>query len=605
MAAAVAMITRALRESHRIVGEARGDYAVMLSHAGQHGAAWRQYEVFEAVAGNDSKFLLDTLGFLVEAGQLDESGLTATVLPHLQRIATGPARGSVREQVLRQLIRDPKAAALYREATDMVEERAALEDEIADLAARPLAKADPDREAQLRDRLAALGQGICDRMDAVARLEPSFAALAGEVQLDLPDILALMAPDEAVVLIDHQRHDQEWRIAVAITRDRAVARTFWVDPADLTRWTSQIRDSVRLTLGLRGAAALDGAAPADRKAFPAEAAVALHDNSLGIVADILAPEDGAMMAHVYVEFRRPMTGIPPGLLMPYLPDPGTPPEEIPYLIRYFAFTVLPDLTALQSAALAGADSRAPEAFAGVTDPIFDADAAEALRLAAGANAGASRLRGALVPLPETADEAAQVRDAVAGGKGALALAEAASETAVKAAPLDRFRMLYFATHGLVSGDRVGGGFLAEPALALTPGGGEDGFLTASEIAALRLNADWVVLSACNTAEGDTPGAEALSSLAQAFLYAGARALLVSHWPVESRSAVQRMTDLFRIRAEDPGASCCRGAATGDGKDDRRATEPGLVTPGLLGALCDPREPGLRPNRRSRGIRRKA
>jgi CHAT domain-containing protein len=114
-------------------------------------------------------------------------------------------------------------------------------------------------------------------------------------------------------------------------------------------------------------------------------------------------------------------------------------------------------------------------------------------------------------------------------------------------------MLYFATHGLVSGDQVGAGALEEPALALTPGQGEDGFLTASEIAELQLNAGLVVLSACNTAAGDAPGADALSGLAQSFLYAGARGLLVSHWPVESQSAVALMTDLFRLRAKEAGA----------------------------------------------------
>lgn len=125
---------------------------------------------------------------------------------------------------------------------------------------------------------------------------------------------------------------------------------------------------------------------------------------------------------------------------------------------------------------------------------------------------------------------------------------------MKAADLGQVGLLYFATHGLVSGDAVGEAALAEPALALTPGGGEDGFLTASEIAELHLNARFVVLSACNTAAGDPPGAEALSGLVQSFLYAGARGLLVSHWPVESRSAVALMTDLFRRRAAAPQLS---------------------------------------------------
>src|SRR5262249_54563799 len=52
---------------------------------------------------------------------------------------------------------------------------------------------------------------------------------------------------------------------------------------------------------------------------------------------------------------------------------------------------------------------------------------------------------------------------------------------------------------------------------------DDGYLSASEIAALKLDADWIILSACNTAAGNTEGAEALSGLARAFFYAGARA----------------------------------------------------------------------------------
>jgi CHAT domain-containing protein len=81
---------------------------------------------------------------------------------------------------------------------------------------------------------------------------------------------------------------------------------------------------------------------------------------------------------------------------------------------------------------------------------------------------------------------------------------------------------------------------------------DDGFLAASEIAALDLNADWVVLSACNTAAADgTPGAEGLSGLARAFFYAGARALLVSHWSVHSAAAVALTTAAFGSLREDP------------------------------------------------------
>jgi CHAT domain-containing protein len=92
--------------------------------------------------------------------------------------------------------------------------------------------------------------------------------------------------------------------------------------------------------------------------------------------------------------------------------------------------------------------------------------------------------------------------------------------------------------------------LAEPSLALSipkqPTEFDDGLPTASEVAQSKLNADWVVLSACNTIAGDKPGAEALSGLARSFFYAGARALLVSHWAVDSEAATRLTTSTFDI-----------------------------------------------------------
>jgi CHAT domain-containing protein len=80
---------------------------------------------------------------------------------------------------------------------------------------------------------------------------------------------------------------------------------------------------------------------------------------------------------------------------------------------------------------------------------------------------------------------------------------------------------------------------------------DDGLLTASEVAQLDLDADWVVLSACNTAAGEKGDAEALSGLARAFFYAKTRALLVSHWYVDSEAAVKLTTGVFDVLREDP------------------------------------------------------
>jgi CHAT domain-containing protein len=76
-------------------------------------------------------------------------------------------------------------------------------------------------------------------------------------------------------------------------------------------------------------------------------------------------------------------------------------------------------------------------------------------------------------------------------------------------------------------------------------------LSASEIAALKLDADWVILSACNTAGGEAEGAQALSGLARAFFYAGARALLVSHWYVDSNATVTLIKGAFAELKANP------------------------------------------------------
>ncbi len=124
-----------------------------------------------------------------------------------------------------------------------------------------------------------------------------------------------------------------------------------------------------------------------------------------------------------------------------------------------------------------------------------------------------------------------------------------------ATPLQDYRILHFATHGLVAGDLSG---LEEPALVLSlplqSSKAEDALLTASEVATLQLNADWAVLSACNTASGDKVGADALSGLARAFFFAGARALLVSHWAVDSEAAVSLTTRTFGFLAKAPQLS---------------------------------------------------
>jgi len=161
--------------------------------------------------------------------------------------------------------------------------------------------------------------------------------------------------------------------------------------------------------------------------------------------------------------------------------------------------------------------------------------------------------GQLARLPDTAEEIRDISRALnADAARDVFLGARANERNVKSPDLANRKVIAFATHGLVPGDLNG---LDQPALALSaPEVADidgDGLLTLDEILGLKLDADWVVLSACNTASADGRGSEAVSGLGRAFFYAGARSLLVSNWPVETTSARLLTTEIFRRQSRDP------------------------------------------------------
>jgi CHAT domain-containing protein len=155
-------------------------------------------------------------------------------------------------------------------------------------------------------------------------------------------------------------------------------------------------------------------------------------------------------------------------------------------------------------------------------------------------------------LPDTAQEINKMAQTMGADLDRdVFLGKQASEHRVKTLDLFDRQIVAFATHALLPGDLDG---LDQPALALSSpsvtGEDDDGLLTAEEILKLKLNADWVVLSACNTGAADGAGAEAVSGLGRAFFYAGTRAILVSMWPVETISARELTTGLFRYQQVD-------------------------------------------------------
>jgi CHAT domain-containing protein len=271
-----------------------------------------------------------------------------------------------------------------------------------------------------------------------------------------------------------------------------------------------------------------------------------------------------------------LTALPFHLLVTEKPETARPSTESGYrdaawLIKRHAVTVLPSVASLKALRMFRSKAPAPKPMVGFGDPVFKPDAtatggARATGKSAARNltkrsyteffqgAGVDRkeLAEALPPLPDTEYELEAVAKDLGAPASDIHLGRDASVTTVKRLPLSNYRVVYFATHGLVAGDVKG---LAEPSLALSipaqPSDIDSGLLTASEVAQLKLNADWVVLSACNTAAGDKPGAEALSGLARAFFYAGARALLVSHWAVNSSAATRLTTSTFDSLKANP------------------------------------------------------
>ncbi len=395
----------------------------------------------------------------------------------------------------------------------------------------------------------------------IVRAFPAYVALADPKPLRVAEAQALLGADEALVaILVGSAKSFVW----ALTRERAE----W---AEIDAGAQALLDQVTaLRNGLDPLAQQDAEGAAGSRAgvasgFDLARAHALYQLVLAPVAGVLAGK-----RHLIVVPTGPLTSLPLQVLVTAPPPPSsTPPEQAlrdaAWLIKSHALSVLPSVPSLGALRKLAGGTAGTRPFFGMGDPVLQGpDPADrqrgAKRRSASAPArfyrnGLADIRAVreLTPLPDTADELRAIAKALGALPSDVNLREAASETRVKSASLGEYRIVQFATHGLVAGDLSG---LAEPALVLTPPDlpteANDGLLTASEIATLQLNADWVVLSACNTAAGGSAGAEALSGLARAFFYAGARALLVSHWAVYSTAATELTTKTFATLAANPG-----------------------------------------------------
>jgi CHAT domain-containing protein/tetratricopeptide (TPR) repeat protein len=427
------------------------------------------------------------------------------------------------------------------------------------------------RRTALRDDIDRAEQDGREARAQIGRAFPGYADLVEPKPLSVAAVQALLKADEALVaILVGTSRSYVW----ALTRERAE----W---AEIEAGTAALSEHVDLLRkGLDPLAQLDaegapGSKPGVVQGFDLGRAHSLYKLVLGPVAAALAGK-----RHLIVVPTGPLTSVPFQVLITAPPGTQTGAaalRDAAWLIKSYALSVLPSVQSLQALRRLAPSGVAARPFFGVGDPVLEGPGGPVnpkqrnARRSSAAPARFYRSNGLadiravreLAPLPDTAEEVRTIGKVLGASPDAIYLREAATETRVRAAALSEYRVIHFATHGLVAGDLSG---LAEPALVLTPPPvateADDGLLTASEIAGLTLNADWVVLSACNTAAGSTEGAEALSGLARAFFYAGARALLVSHWAVYSQAATELTTKTFAALGTNPKlgrAEAFRGA----------------------------------------------
>jgi CHAT domain-containing protein/tetratricopeptide (TPR) repeat protein len=510
----------------------------------------------EADGKNDAQFkrFTDLDSSLIEAvwhvadGKPDDAAKNEA-FGAAQRARETQAGAALSQMAARFGAGDDAIASVVRRQQDLKASLDSLEKRITTELGAPDGKRNDALITSLRAESARARQSFEETSARIVREFPAYAELSSPAPLTIAQTQALLKPDEALVSF-FSANDKSY--VFAVTRETSVWRQIPLGNKAISDQVSKLR------LGL-----FDPAPDATPKPFDLDASFDLYSALLGQVESAIAKKPKLLVVPTGA-----LTSLPFHVLVTKKPDPAIASDDryrmAAWLLNDKATTVLPSVTSLRALRVFARASHATKPFIGFGDPQLQRPGGESKRSASrgvqpyesyynGSVVDIERLRTGLPALPDTADELRAVARDLGATDDDVKLGAAATVTLVKATPLAQYRVIDFATHGLVAGEITG---LSEPALVLSlpdkPTAEDDGLLTASRIAKLNLDADWAVLSACNTAAGDKPGAEGLSGLARAFFYAGARSLLVSYWPVESSAAVKLTTGAFAGLRKNPG-----------------------------------------------------
>ena len=471
----------------------------------------------------------------------DRARLEQEMFAASQMVDAGVTGQTIARMAARRAAETPALAAEVRAADDAVRAR----DDARMALAEERAKSNDDRNAQREALLSSQAESTAARVDELAaklRADfPAYAGLADPGPVSLNAIKKALHPHEAFAGFMIGVHSA---YVLLVTQDGLTARPIQTNADNLAADIASLREAFVPKLG-------------KLPDFSLANANALYRETLGPVAPQLAGID-----HLTVAVSGDLASLPFSLLVTEAPSDPRDYVHAAWLIRQTAVTETPSARAFM--ALRG-EARVAQSrpFLGVGNPGFQGGGAnQALALNALASACQTggptdpALLRALQPLPETAAEVQAVGRDLGASPDDILLGDGATESALRAKSLDQYAVLYFATHGMLPGELH---CQAQPGLVLSPPPvpatttTADGLLTASEIADLKINANLVVLSACNTgaAGGTRFGGGALEGLADAFFNAGAHAVLASHWEVPSAATQALMTNTFATLARDP------------------------------------------------------
>jgi CHAT domain-containing protein len=477
-------------------------------------------DVFAKSADADPAHRQELLAAMFEAAQLAQGGVTGT------QIAQATAR-------LAEGARDPKVADAIRRRQDAGAELTNLDrarDDKVQAASATGAAADTK---DLDEKIAAARTALADADAALQAASPNYGQLVQEV-VPASAVLQLLRPGEAFVAIDFSDAGG-WTFAL---RDGQVtAARVGIDSAAVLKLVARIRAGVEPTTD---------ALPR----FDTDAAFDLYKAVLGGVAPQLQG-----MTHLVVAPTGPLLSIPFGVL---LTGPGSPDQlgKAPWLLRQAAIAHVPAAANFVSLRKIAGTSHATQPWFGFGDfhPVTLAQAQKSFP--GGECADSAALFAGLPPLPFAGRELEVARLLLGGRKQDELLGTGFTAPAVMKASLKNYRVLHFATHALLPAELK---CQSEAAIVTSaPVGATDAtgaLLTVSDVVGLDLDADTVILSACNSGGGAVSSADAkgtgkvagesLSGLARAFFYAGARSLMVTHWSVNDQTAAYLVAETMK------------------------------------------------------------